>query len=167
MDDAWAQAAAALSRDPGQPPTAYLQLARQLYQLRRYAEGERLAAEGLARHPQAHELWNIRGVFLRMLRRRPEALAALDRAIALRPGELGPRINRGNLLLDMGEGAGAATAFAELVAEAPGDALLHHHLGRALGAAGRPDAAAESFRKALAIRPERLETWRELAGLTD
>jgi protein O-GlcNAc transferase len=165
MDDALAEIAAALTADPAQPPTAYLQLVRQLYQAQRYAEGEHWAAQGLVRHPGSHELWNIRGVFLRVLQRRPEALAALDRAIVLKPDEAGARVNRGNLLLDMGDGAAAAAAFTALVAEAPGSPLLHHHLGRALTVAGRPDLAAESFRKALAIKPDQVETWQQLARL--
>ena len=163
MNDTTAELGAALARDPAQPAAAYLDLARQLYQAQRHVEGERWAAAGLSRHPESFELWNLRGVFLRMMQRRPEALAALDRAIALNPLELGPRVNRGNVLLDMGDGAGAAGAFAELVAETPDNPVLHHHLGRALDLAGQPDPAAEAFRRALVIRPTQVETWLQFA----
>jgi len=163
MNDTPAALMAALTQDPAQPAEAYLQLVRELYQAQRHAEGERWADAGLLRHPETFGLWNMQGVFLRMRQRRPEALAAFDRAIALNPLELGPRVNRGNVLLDMGDGAGAAAAFAELVAEAPDNPVLHHHLGRALDLAGQPDRAAEAFRRALAIRPEQAETWLQFA----
>ncbi len=166
-DDALADFAAALTEEPTQPASVYLQFTRQLYRAGRHAEGERWAAQGVVRYAGAAELWHIRGVFLRTLRRRPEALAALDRAIALKPDDTNARINRANLLLDMSDGAGAVAAFAGLVAEAPGDATLHFHLARALAASGRSDLAADSFRRALAIEPTNLEIWRQFARVVN
>lgn len=163
MNDTPAALVATLTQSPDQPPEVYLQLALELYQAQRHAEGERWAAAGLSRYPDAAGLWNMQGVFLRMLRRRPEALAALDRAIALNPSELGARVNRGNVLLDMGDGTAAAAAFAQLVAEAPDNPVLHHHHGRALDLAGQPDLAEQSFRQALALRPAQVETWLQFA----
>ena len=166
MNDKPAALMAALTQDPAQPAETYLQLVRELYQAQRYAEGERWAAAGLSRHPETFGLWNLQGVFLRMLQRRPEALAAFDRAITLNPAETGPRINRGNVLIDLGEGARAAEAFASLLETAPQDAVLHHHMGRALTVAGRQELAAASFRSALALKPQQVETWSQLARQT-
>ncbi|MGH6911741.1 MAG: tetratricopeptide repeat protein, partial [Phenylobacterium sp.] len=88
---------------------------------------------------------------------------ALDRAIALNPSEAGARVNRGNVLLDLGDGPAAVAAFDPLVAEAPDNPVLHHHLGRAHDVAGQPDLAVASFRRALALRPGQVETWLQLA----
>src|SRR5205809_43445 len=112
MNDTPAALVAALTEDPDQPPEVYLQVLRELYQAQRHVEGERWAAAGLSRHSDTFGLWLMHGVFLRMLQRGPEALAAFDRAIALNPTEPGPRVNRGNVLIDMGDGEGAVTAFA-------------------------------------------------------
>jgi predicted Zn-dependent protease len=104
-DEAIAGLTAALTDDPTLPAEVWLMLGRQFYAAGRYREAEPWTARAVAQHPGAHGLWNIHGVMLRLLRRPAEAVAALDRAIALAPDEIGPRANRGAVLLDMGDGA--------------------------------------------------------------
>jgi protein O-GlcNAc transferase len=109
----------ALTEAPDQPAEAYLDLGRHLYRAGRFADGEAWTARAVARHPDAHALWNLRGATLRALRRPEEALAALDRAVALASGEAGARVNRASALMDLGRRDEAKAALGEVVAEAP------------------------------------------------
>lgn len=142
---------------------AHLLLCRQLYHAQRYVEGEVQARAGVALHPQSFELWNILGVFLRVLRRPHEALDALDAAINLRPDEIGPRVNRGNILLDLGEAAAARNAFADLAARDPTQPQHQAGLGRAMAAAGDLDGGIATLRAAAARAPDLTSAWLYLA----
>ncbi|MDB5418500.1 MAG: hypothetical protein JWP50_1919, partial [Phenylobacterium sp.] len=103
-----------LTEDPAQTAQVYRVLLVQLYRLGRSAEGEAWAARAVGRHPRELELWNLRGVFLRQLKRYPEALAALDEAVRLNPKLVSPQINRGNVLLDLEDGPRAEAVFSKL-----------------------------------------------------
>jgi predicted O-linked N-acetylglucosamine transferase (SPINDLY family) len=155
---------AALEADPRQPPPAWRALVLQLYRANRLADAEAWSAKAVAQHPRDVELWNMRGVVLRNAKRWPEAVAALDEALKLDRRNLAARVNRGNVLLDLGEGAQAEQAFSSLVREQPADAELRRLLGRALMQQGKPAEAAQRFREAAAMKPDLVEAWLDLAG---
>lgn len=94
---------------------AALAHARALYAGARYAEGAAFTAGAVAAYPEAADLWNVHGVMLRMTRRPEEALAALDRVLALKPDHPGARVNRAGVVLDLARAAlaGAGSAPAE------------------------------------------------------
>jgi predicted O-linked N-acetylglucosamine transferase (SPINDLY family) len=108
---------------------AALARARALYRAGQYAAGERATAQATAAHPRAADLWNLHGVMLRQLRRPAEALAALDRALALQAGHPGAQSNRAGVVLD---------------------------LARTFDAAGDPEAALAALDEGLARDPENL-----------
>ena len=163
-DAAIAELVALLEEDPDQAAETYLTLGRQLYLAGRVREGERWSGEGVRRHPNAWALWNLRGVMLRLLHRPAEALSALERAQALNPQELGPQVNRGAVLLDLGRAQDAKAAFSLLLAEDPQDPLRQLNLGRAEAALGEA-AAEDHIRQAVALKPDYLEAWLQLASL--
>ena len=144
---------------------ADLATARGLYLAGRYVEGERFAAEAVARHPDDPALWNIHGVMLRQLWRPAEALVALERAIALKPDEAGARFNRGSVLMDLGEARAGRDQFAALLAEAPDDPRRLLFLGRAEAALGETAEAEDHLCRALALKPDYAEAWLQLANL--
>ncbi|MDE2486561.1 MAG: tetratricopeptide repeat protein, partial [Alphaproteobacteria bacterium] len=154
----------ALEEDEGRPASVYRALLVQLYRSGRTGEGEAWSARAVARHAGDGELWNMRGVFLRQLRRHPEALKAFETAIRLRPSQAGPQVNRGNVLLDMGDGPGAEAAFSKLVRSDPRNAELQRLLGRALQMQGRTDAAMARWRQAVALAPGSVDAWLDMAG---
>lgn len=154
----------ALEEDEGRPASVYRALLVQLYRSGRTGEGEAWSARAVARHAGDGELWNMRGVFLRQLRRHPEALKAFETAIRLRPSQAGPQVNRGNVLLDMGDGPGAEAAFSKLVRSDPRNAELQRLLGRALQMQGRTDAAMARWRQAAALAPGSVDAWLDMAG---
>ena len=86
------------------------------------------------------------------------AVAALRRALALRPGQAEQAAELARLLAEGGgEEAGGESGAAMLRAAlklAPGDAALHQRLGQVLHEAGDYAAAEASLRTALELRPD-------------
>jgi len=165
LDNPIAALTAALAEDPEQGPDAYLRLGRALHAAGRFAEAERWVGQGLDRYPDAYGLWNLRGGLLRLLRRPAEALAALERALAIAPAEEAARINRGAVLLDLGRATEAKHAFGELVAGLPGSASHLANLARAEAALGDTAVARDRLREAVRLKPGYLEAWLQLAAL--
>jgi predicted O-linked N-acetylglucosamine transferase (SPINDLY family) len=158
---------AALTSEPELAADVYLALGRQLYFAARFAEGEAWTGRAVARYAASYELWNVRGAILRSLQRHEDALAAFDRAIALRPDEAGAQVNRGNTLLDLKDLAGAEAAFARVAAQEPEVAAHRVNHGRALAQLGRGVEAATRFREATVLKPDLLDAWTFLAELCD
>jgi protein O-GlcNAc transferase len=156
---------AAIAADPARAPPVYQALAVQLYRAGRHAEGETVAARGVARFPRDQELWNLRGVLLRQLKRYKEALDALETATRLDPRHEAPQVNRGNVLLDIGEYARGEAVFAKLVRAHPRNPEHQRQLGRALLGGGKRDAAATRFRQALMLDPGSIDARIDLAGV--
>lgn len=142
----------------------YLSLARSLYQNRRFVDGEALTARATEMFPNVKELWNIRGVMLRVLRRPDEALVALDRAIQIDPNYDGAVINRGNVLMDLGDAEAALALFTHRLEPDPRGAESLSFMGRALLALGRPAEAIARFREATRLKPDAHLIWLEYAN---
>ena len=158
----------ALLNQPSPAADACLSLARQLYQARRFPEAEALSAHAVAVHPDARDLWNIRGVLLRMLRRLPEAIAALDQALRIDPAFSGAMINRGNVLLDLNQNEAALETFTLAVPLDHQGAIPRTMAGRALLRLGRSEDAIQHFRDATQLRADYVEAWQILvSALTD
>ncbi|WP_395671812.1 tetratricopeptide repeat protein [Phenylobacterium sp.] len=163
--EAIAHILAALGENPERPVGVYRALLLQLYRENRFAEGEDWAERAVARHPRDFELWNMRGVILRQLRRYPEAVAALDQAIKIQPSHPSPAINKANVLMDMGEYARAEGLLAKLVRHAPKDAELQRQYGRSLMRQGKREPARARLRQAVALNKGLVEAWMDLTGL--
>lgn len=142
---------------------ALLEEARALYRAGRFVEGERFTAAAVQAHPDSAELWNIRGVMLRQLKRGRDALAALEHAVGVDSGYVGARVNLGNVLLDLGDPGRAEALFAALVAVEPGAAIHRLGLGRALLALGRRDLAVAQLRTAVSLDSSLAGGWLQLA----
>jgi predicted O-linked N-acetylglucosamine transferase (SPINDLY family) len=155
---------AVLEADPDQPPHIWRLLLQQLYAAGLRAEGEAWSARAIQRHPGDPELRNARGIFLRLLRRFPEALAELEAGWELDRQNWAIRSNLANVLLDLGEGARAEQAFAGLLADSPADAELCRLLGRSLALQGRHEDAGAHYRQAIAMDPKAIEPRLDLAS---
>lgn len=156
---------AVLSEQPDQALQVWRVLLFQLYHAKRNAEGVEWAKKALERFPREYELINLLGVMLRGLKRYPEALAALDQAAKLNPGHQAAEINRGNVLLDMGENEKAEQVFSKLSRKDPRNAEHHRQLGRAMLRQGRRDQALVRFRQAVALKKEFVDAWLDMAGV--
>jgi predicted O-linked N-acetylglucosamine transferase (SPINDLY family) len=154
-----------LTADPDFPAQVYRALLHQFYRAGRTVEAETWSAKAVELHPREAELWNLRGVFLRQLKRQREALTALDEAVRLAPNMPGPQINRGNVLLDLDEGARAEPVFAKLVRSDPRNPEYQRQLGRALNKQGKVDQAMIRFRQAVAVKKDYVDAWLDIAGV--
>ncbi len=94
-----------------------------------------------------------------------EALAILDRLLAVSPDEAASHTARASILYRMGDISGSAVAYRRAASLAPNDADCWNGLGRTERAQGRFDAATLAFRRALAIAPEHADAHRNLALL--
>lgn len=90
---------------------------------------------------------------------------AYDRAVALDPGRWSWSVSRAGALLKAGRVADAAAAFGGLVEQRLDSATARLGFARALAAADRKDEALESYREAVALRPDDRDAVLELAAL--
>ena len=158
---------AALESDPNQPARTYGVLLNQLYRTARYEEGAAWGATAMARYPRDLDLINILGVFYRKLKRYPEALATLDIAAKIAPGNMPVQSNRGNVLLDMDDAVRAEPVFTKLVRSDPRNPELARQLGRALYKQGKLSAAKSRFKQAIALQKTLVDAWLDLIGIAN
>lgn len=163
-EEAIAGLTALIAEDPAQPLQIYRVLLIQLYRTERYAEGADWSAKAVERFPREPELWNLRGVFLRQLKQLPEALTALENGLKIDANSLSLHVNRGNVLLDMGDGARAEPVFAKLVRSEPRNAEFQRQLGRAMHKQGKTDQAMVRWRQATALKKDMIDAWLDMAG---
>lgn len=96
-------------------------------------------------HLQA-ALWHQRG-------RHEEALAKVEEAMALSPGQTFYHNTRGRIFLALGRGDEALSDFRRAVEIEPQNAEAHFNLGETLLAAGLPNEAVAAYHRALTLRP--------------
>lgn len=150
--------------DPAQPLHIYRVLVIQLYQGGRLEEGAVWSEQAVARFPKDFDLWNVRGVILRRLKRYDEALKALDQAQRINPKSIMPLINRGNVLTDSGAYAAAEAAFTKLARLEPRTAEHQRGLGRALLKQKKYEPAIVRLRQAVGLRKDYIDAWLDLAA---
>ena len=95
---------------------------------------------------------------------RDAAIAALRRALALRPGQAEAAADVARLLLEQPESAEGLAMLRAALKLAPADATLHVLLGGQLRHRGEDAEAAQCFRVALALQPDMPQA---LIGLAD
>jgi protein O-GlcNAc transferase len=155
---------AAIAEDPARPAQVYRVLVLQLYHAGRNEEGAAWSAKTLERYPKDLDVWNLRGVLLRRLRRYPEAIAAFDEALKLSPKLEAAQSNRGNVLIDMGEFARAEAIFTKLARANPRNAEFQRQLGRSLMKLGRVDQGLMRLRQAVSLKRDLIDGWLDMAG---
>ncbi len=160
--DAIEHLVAAVSAEPVQPLQVYRTLLTQFYLAGRRIEGLEWADKAIERHPKDFQLWNLRGVMLRQLKRHPEALASLETAFKLAPNDISVQVNRGNVLMDTGDYVRAEAAFSKLARVEPRNAEHHRMLGRALIRQGKRDAAMVRFRQAVGVNKQHIDAWLDI-----
>ena len=90
-----------------------------------------------------------------LARAEPEpALAAFERALAIRPDDLNALVSRAAALIALGRPAEALMDYDRVLAVRPDLADVHNNRAAALAALGRHDAALQSLDRAIALNPE-------------
>jgi tetratricopeptide (TPR) repeat protein len=103
---------------------------------------------------QSASAFEVRGAEAINQRRWPEAVAALQQAIALAPDNAFDHLNLGTALFETGDAAGALKQFREAVRLSPGLAKAHYGIGIVTEAAGHDAEALEAFSAAVKSDPD-------------
>ncbi|WP_204250025.1 tetratricopeptide repeat protein [Rhodoferax koreense] len=134
----------------------------QLFQQRRYQEGEALARTLIARYPASGFAWKALGVMLQPQGRTEEVLAAKRRAAELMPDDAEAHCNLGHVLQDQGRLAEAEAALHRALKLKPDYMEAHNNLGITYQKQGRLDASLDHFHRALAIDPAQEDIYSNL-----
>jgi predicted Zn-dependent protease with MMP-like domain len=100
-----------------------------------------------------HDATTLEAAALNQLGACAAALARADEALALAPGAVAARLERGYALWELCRFAEAQAALEEVVAMEPGEAWAHHLLGLVAERAGDAGEAARRFARARALAP--------------
>lgn len=110
-----------------------------------------LLDEILAEHPKRAETHYNRGLILLQENRPKEALAALQRALELRPNLASAALYLGHIHRQLGDLSHAVEGFRRALAIEPRSARAYVALAKALAEAGDPAAARRTLRQALDV----------------
>lgn len=148
----------ASSTPSGQPPPApalqALQALLTAYRTAAPEEAYRLAVQLASRHPQHPLAWTIMARLHRQSGRPEVALHAIERALQCTPGDASLRLDRAELLEELGQVEAAEAACRGVLSSDPENGLAHSLLAVILMSAGRPEEAEASHRQALEVQPD-------------
>lgn len=131
--------------------------ARQLAQVGRYEEAERLARGGLAEAPRDGHLLTLLASVLRLRREYSPALVAATAAVEAAPDLADAHAERAESLILLIRSREAVAAAGEAVRLAPHDPSAHLVLARALASAREHDRARAVAAHALSMAPRSVE----------
>ena len=138
--------------------------ARALVELTRFDESERELAAVLATTPGDRESLALLAK-IRFMRADPDFTRGLRQAIAANPGDAGLRLTQATMLREAGEHGQAATAFEDAIRDLGAQPALLSGLALTQQAAGQPQAAVESARRAFAAQPDNPQLGNALASI--
>ena len=135
-----------------------------------FSEGRLTEAATLAQemtvHFPLHEFgWKALGEILKKMGRIADALAPMQKAAALSPGDVAAHYNLGNTLKDLDRLEEAEASYRRALQIRPDLAEAHCNLGNILNDMGRLEEAEASYRQALQITPDYAEAHSNL-GIT-
>ena len=123
----------------------------------RYSEAATLAQVLTVRFPLHGFGWKALGAVFQQMGRSADALAPMQKAAALLPGDAEAHGNLGNTLKDLGRLDEAEVSYRLALEINPDFAEAHNNLGATLRELGRLDEAEVSYRRALEIKPDYAE----------
>ena len=122
----------------------------------------RRVLEAAPDHPRA---LHYAGLLAHQQQRNDEALALIERSLALRPNEADWHSNLGIVLQSAARLGEAIDAYRRAIAIDPGHANAHSNLGVLLRASGEPQQAEAAYRTALQLNPAHIDAWTNLGIL--
>lgn len=106
-----------------------------------------------ARWPNAAAAWNALGAAYHLMTQAKEARTCYDRALALDPDSTSVQLNLANLLVKESEAQVAIPIYERLLANNPGDAVLHRNLGMAREGMGDLARAVDAWTESIRLDP--------------
>jgi predicted Zn-dependent protease len=128
----------------------------------RFDEAARIYREMLKALPDEPGLLMNLGMALAMQSREKEAVAPLERAIALSPDLLPAHLFLGSSYLALGDAAKAVSPLERVVAANPADVESRRLLAQAYGATGRVSQAVTELRRITELAPKVPAAWHAL-----
>ena len=154
-----------LERDPNAPVSLYRNFTSILFRHNEHARAERWTAAALKLYPKDYELWNVRGVTLRRLKRFDDAIKALRQAEKINPKNPSAISNRGNVHNDVRDGPSAVEAFTKLVRLQPTNHEFQRSLGRGHWYSGDYDKAMMRLNLAVKLKPDYVDAFLDIASV--
>ncbi len=133
--------------------------------LGRYEDAENLLRRCLELAPNFVAAQQNYALVLQRQNKVVEALAVLDRQLALEPGDPGLRSLKASCLVKIGDYDAAIELYAGILRHYPDQAKLWMSYGHALKTENRRDAAIEAYRRSIRQMPELGEAYWSLANL--
>jgi predicted TPR repeat methyltransferase len=133
-------------------------------QLAEAGELHRRVLEVAPDHPRA---LHYAGVLAHQQGRNDEALALIERSIALVSGQANWHSNLGIVLQSAGRLDSAIESYRRAIALDPAHANAHSNLGVLLRATGQPAEAEAAYRAAIRLDPDHVDAWTNLGILLD
>jgi predicted TPR repeat methyltransferase len=131
-------------------------------QLAEAQELYRRVLEAAPNHPRA---LHYAGVLAHQQGRRDEAVALVERSVALVPDQADWHSNLGIIFQSDGDLDRAIDAYRRAIALDPRHANAHSNLGVLLRAIGKPDEAEAAYRTAIRLNPEHIDAYTNLGIL--
>ena len=130
----------------------------------RFTEVATLAQMMTERFPLHAFGWKALGTVFQQMGRSEDALAPMQKAAALSPGEVEAHNNLGMVLQDLNRLDKAEVSFRQALQIKPDYAEAHSNLGATLKELGRLDESEASYRRALQINPDFAEAHSNLGN---
>jgi tetratricopeptide (TPR) repeat protein len=118
----------------------------------------------LQRAPESFDAWRLYAVVLQGQGDTGRCRGALERALALRPGDGGTALDLGTLWLQSGDGATALPLLATAMRALPQEPRAAFRYGTAAFLCGDFAAAASGFEAATRLDPQWTQAWNNLAA---
>jgi len=134
-----------------------------LFDAGRYAEAALLAQTMTARFPRHAFGWKALGAAWKEMGWSEDALAPMQRAAALSPGDAEAHTNLGSTLNDLGRLNEAEASHRRALKIRPDLAEAHYNLGNTLTDLDRLGEAEASYRQAIRIKPDHVDAFNNSA----
>lgn len=143
--------AARIEKTPGPQEINALRV---LFTEGRFAEAAVLAQAMTERFPLHGFGWKVLGAALKQMGRNADALASMQKAAALSPGDAEAHYNLGNTFKGLRRLDEAEASYRRALKAKPDFAEAYYNLGNTLRDMGRLDEGEDSYRRALQIKPD-------------
>lgn len=155
LDESKAAYEAALALQPASG-AALTGLSRLALMKRDVETAERYAQEAVAKDPNNADVWMFRGGMLRGMGKPDDALAAFDKALALRPQDRNANLEKAYIRINQGKFAEARTEIEAGRKLAPNSLLVTYAQALLDYTEGKNEAARDSLQKILKSAPEHM-----------
>ncbi|MDE2593843.1 MAG: tetratricopeptide repeat protein [Burkholderiales bacterium] len=142
--------------------TQKLQMAQQLFQMRRFDDAQAMVKPLLKTSPQNADLWHFLGAIQSGGGQGASALESLQRASKLAPGEAKYWFTLSDVYGKLGQADKAIAALREATKRQPRMFEAHFNLGNVLRASGRNSDAVTAYRAAVEVKPDFAQAWANL-----